>query len=188
MSYLIKSPITSNVKFAHVYMNNNGTYYTVNASSSIDFYSSFNGIVSSTGISLTLSNGNVVLGNKNYIVYITPCLYYYHPTGATIGLFDAYSVLYLNSNEISNQIYGGKDFSNKYPSLTSNSVANYVTSNIVGYCSFIANSGDILSLRNFIKNQSTSTSYVQEIGQSGFSSNSQTYNSSHSIFIWEIDK
>lgn len=184
MTYLVKSPVSKNVKFAHVYKLNDNTTYSISALSTNSKYISFDAINASEGISLSLSGGNLILGNKNYIIYTTPCVYTSHPTGvSTIGIANCYTKLLINDIEIPNQIYGGR-----YSALTpsSNVSTGARSSTHSGYCTFSANQGDVLTQFFFAENShSSSTTYLKEIGQNGLVSSSQT---AHSLFIWEIDK
>ncbi len=182
MTYLVKSPVNKNVKFAHVYMTNDNATYSIAASSTSEKYISFDGINSSSGISLSLSGGNLVLGNKNYIIYTTPCILNSHPSGLAIGISNCYTKLLLNDIEIPNQIYGGRYSS----SSAGNSSLGTRPSNHSGYCTFSANQGDVLKQFLSANNGSTtSITYLKEVGQNGLVSSSQT---AHSMFIWEIDK
>jgi hypothetical protein len=182
MTYLVKSPVNKNVKFAHVYMTNDNATYSIAGSSTSDKYISFDGINASSGISLSLSAGNLVLGNKNYVIYTTPCIFNSHPTGIAVGISNCYTKLLLNDIEIPNQIYGGR-----YSSTvsTGNGSVGPRPSNHSGYCTFSSNQGDVLKQFLSANNGSTSITYLKEIGQNGLISSSQT---AHSMFIWEIDK
>lgn len=171
MSYLVKSPIDKNVKFAHVYAQSNSSNITTAGSTiNADVATNFSDIVASSGIGITLSAGNIILANKKYIIYNTPNVKVSSSPGAT-SIFMCYAKLFLNNSVIQDQIYAGN--------VDTDGTATNCNTRPVGFCSITANSGDVLSVKITINNKS------------GVSVNHITMGnatqSAHSIFLWEID-
>ncbi len=169
MSYLIKSPVKKNVKFAHVYVSTTTTF-AVAGNTTVTNSPSFGAIVGSSGIGITLSNGNLVLSNKEYVIYNAPNVKLNTTVTSSIKQY-CYNTLYLNGTEIPDQVYAGR----KENSLTNG--GTYPT----GYCSFIAATGDILSSVTVTTSKHASSVNMQYMNES------DTGGSPHSLFIWEID-
>lgn len=171
MSYLVKSPVVKNVKFAHVYaQSNSANITTAGLTINADVATSFSDIVASSGIGITLSGGNIVLANKKYIIYNTPNIKV-SSSPNSILTFICYAKLFLNDSLIPNQIYAGNE------DTDGSSIGT--ASRPVGFCSITANSGDILSVKVTINNKVSSSVNHITLGNAS--------QSAHSIFLWEID-
>lgn len=194
MSYLIKGN-PKNVNFIHVYSTTGYTFTSPSAPiTPTNFEFSFNSLNKSSQSSLSTSNGKVVLDNKKYNVFLplAGIFSYYNSTGGHNNLVQKY-VLYKNGVEIENQVYA-----NNYNLLANNLWGNIAgaatilnTSNDVGFASFEANAGDLLSLTIFLDTTATTVyaSYPCTIIFAG--SNLQNTNFAYplfSLFIWEVDK
>lgn len=172
MSYLVKSPVTKNVKFAHIYVDTNSANITINASSTLlNYVTPFTSINASSGIGISLSSGNILLANKKYIVYNTPNLKVSSSVGAASPTLYGVAKLYLNDTLISNQIYAGNG---NYDNSTLNTVS---TPN--GFSTFVASQNDVLSLKIDFDNKTGTAVTTIIMGN--------TTGTPHSLFLWEID-
>lgn len=169
MSYLVKSPVTKNVKFAHVYLDTTSANISVPALSTLtEYLTSFTSINASSNIGITLNSGNIILANKKYIIYNTPNLKVSSSVGSAAPRIYAVAKLYLNNNLITNQIYAGTQSYNDDPVSSAN-----------GFCTFTASQGDILNLKIDFDNKNGSAVTFVAMGNST--------GSPHSLFLWEVD-
>ena len=178
MSYMIKSPDAKNVKFAHVYLSSNMTDITIPSTGvavATNQKCLFDSINASSGIGITVSNGDITLSAKDYIVYVVPTINIVNITNLTPGSFNILLTLYLNGVEISSQFHCEGSVVSAAASNANGS------SSTLGVASFSAQSGDVLTLLMDADNLSTSLSLgLRVIGNSNADP--------HSLFIWEIDR
>jgi hypothetical protein len=180
MSYMIKSPDAKNVKFAHVYLSSNMTDITIPGTGvavATNQKCLFNSINASAGIGVTVSNGDITLSEKDYIVYVVPTINIV--TGTSIsnvpGTFNILLTLYLNGVEIVSQSKAEQNCT------ASSSNATFTFAGNMGVAAFSAQGGDVLSLLLDADNLSASQSLgLRVIGN--------TDGDPHSLFIWEIDR
>lgn len=180
MSYMIKSPDAKNVKFAHVYLSSNMTDITIPSTGvavATNQKCLFDSINASSGIGITVSNGDITLSAKDYIVYVAPTINVV--TGTTTadkhGSFNMLLTLYLNGVEIPSQ-----SKAEQYSISATASAAN-TSAGTLGVASFSANSGDVLTL--LLDADNLSTTYALGLRVIG-----NTNSDPHSLFIWEVDR
>ena len=178
MSYMIKSSDAKNVKFAHVYLSSNMTDITMPAVTGVALNQKclFDSINASAGIGITVSNGDITLSAKDYIVYVAPTINVVNvSTGLTPGSYNILLTLYLNGVPIDSQ------FSSEGNVISATASNTNGSSNTLGVASFSAQSGDVLTLLMDADNLSSSLSLgLRVIGDSNADP--------HSLLIWEIDR
>jgi hypothetical protein len=183
MSYMIKSPDAKNVKFAHVYLSSNMTDITISTFPGVALNQKclFDSINASSGIGITVSNGDITLSAKDYIVYVVPTINIV--TGTNInnvsGTYNILLTLYLNGVEIVSQSKAEQNCTSSPSNAASNATNTFAGT--MGVASFSAQGGDVLSLLLDADNLSTINSLgLRVIGS--------TDGDPHSLFIWEIDR
>ncbi len=170
MSYLIKSIENKNVKFAHIYMSANSSTYTLAGNNtSVQRKILFDTITASSNIGVAVSNGDITLSNKNYIIYLVASMF----TLDVDTIKQLYCKLYLNNVEIINQTYLGltDSTSNFYNTVASPFKTAVITS-------LKANAGDILTMETIAQSLTNATSFFK---------GGMTNLDAHSIFLWEVD-
>lgn len=177
MSYMIKSPDIKNVKFAHVYTASDMSPITIPTSGlALNQKCMFDSINASAGIGITVSNGDITLSAKDYIVFVAPTVNIVNASAATTpGSFNILLTLYLNGVEIESQsLLEG----NVLSAVLSSSNGSSAT---LGVAAFSAQSGDVLTLLMDADNLSTSLSLgLRVMGNANADP--------HSLFIWEVDR
>ena len=177
MSYMIKSPDIKNVKFAHVYMASDMSPITIpTMGSALSQKCMFDSINASAGIGITVSNGDIILSAKDYIVFVAPTVNVVIVNSSTTpGSFNTLLTLYLNGLPIE-----GQSLLEGNVAATPVSSANSWSATL-GVAAFSAQSGDVLTLLMDADNLSTSLSL-------GLRVTGNANADPHSLFIWEIDR
>jgi len=192
MSYLIKGN-PKNVNFIHVYSTNGYTFTSATAPISpttINF--SFNSIIKPTNSNVTLSNGNVILDNKNYIIQtpLAGCTTNYNAIPLYHANIHQKWILSKNNVEIENQVFPNTlNLLGTYYAYSPASLNNIKPTNDLGFCSFVANQYDELSLKiNLTTTASTSIASTLTIIFPGTTHQNTNFGYPlTSLFIWEYD-